>query len=79
MWLVVLLVTIPTFAVTIAAFFGDLDWRLDLTSHFRPLYLLAEVVLLVFFTLLRRKWLSLDTLTRAPKIIPRPVRDFRIT
>lgn len=69
-----LLVAIPIFVVTITAFFGGMDWRLDLTSHFRPLYLLAEIVLLAFFTLLRRKWLSLVTLLllllNASQILP---------
>lgn len=51
-----LLIAIPTFLLTIAAFLCVLDWRLDLSSHFLPFYLLASLAVLLVFLLLGRKW-----------------------
>lgn len=54
---IVLAWVMPSFLLTITAFLGQLDWRLDLTSHFRPWYLAVEAIALVFLIILRRKQL----------------------
>lgn len=59
--LIILLGVIPVFALTITAFFGGMDWRLDLTSHFRPWYLAIEAVALVLFILFWKPKLALLT------------------
>jgi endonuclease/exonuclease/phosphatase (EEP) superfamily protein YafD len=59
---IILLCVLPAFLLTITAFLGALDWRLDLTSHFRPWYLIIEIVALFLFAILQKKRLALCTL-----------------
>lgn len=60
--IIILLCVIPTFVLTLTAFMGELDWRLDLTSHFRPCYLIIEAVALILFIGLSKKKLVIITL-----------------
>ena len=59
--IIILLSILPALLLTITAFLGSWDWRLDLTSHFRPWYFLMEAVATVLFLILGRKRLALMT------------------
>lgn len=60
--IVLLLFVVPVFVLTITAFLGQIDWRLDLTSHFRPWYSIVEAGALLLFIGLRKKKLVFITL-----------------
>lgn len=75
---ILFLLVIPTAFLTLTGYFGQWNWLLDLTNHFRPVYVPVQMIGLIALLLMgRRRWaavtavfLLLNIAALAPLYLP---------